>query len=190
MTIRKAKLKDRKQVAKLMYLAMHDIAESLTGEKEQRLVLEGLEELFVLKGNRLNLENCLVKCVDGKVVGVLVAYHGSQAKSLDLPIQERLMKKLGINIEIDTEADLVDYYIDTLSVFPENSGKGYGTELLQQAFHIAKEHNYPTVSLNAETENSSAIRLYNRLGFTTKKIIQINGSDYYYMVKEIKTLSE
>jgi ribosomal protein S18 acetylase RimI-like enzyme len=186
MTIRNAMVQDKKQAAELMYLAMHDIAEALTGEKEQSLVLKGLEDLFIIKGNRLSHENCIVKCVDGSVVGIVIVYHGSQAKSLDQPIEERLTEKLGTKIAIETEADLGDFYIDTLSVFPEYSGNGYGTELLHRAIAIAKEVHYQTVSLNAETENLPAIRLYEKLGFAKKKIIQINGSDYYYMVKEVK----
>ncbi|WP_163102863.1 GNAT family N-acetyltransferase [Peribacillus alkalitolerans] len=186
MTIRKANIQDKKYAAELMYLAMHDIAEALTGENEQLLVQQGLEELYLLKGNRLSHENCLVKCVDDKVVGIVILYHGSQAQTLDRPIQVRLFAKLGSNIEIDSEADLEDFYIDTLSVFPEHGGKGYGTELLKQAFSLALENQYSTISLNAETENSSAIRLYKRLGFKEKKEIRINNSDYYYMVKELE----
>ena len=42
------------------------------------------------KKNRLSYENCFVYEQDGDAVGVIVAYHGSEATMLDAPIVHHL----------------------------------------------------------------------------------------------------
>lgn len=79
--IRKAKKTDARAIAPLLYNALHEIAEKLTGAKEKTEVLKGLENWFSKTGNRLSYENCFVEELDGKVVGIIVAYHGSHAKA-------------------------------------------------------------------------------------------------------------
>ncbi|WP_019242126.1 MULTISPECIES: GNAT family N-acetyltransferase [Bacillus] len=186
MNIRKATKEDRKEAAVLIYDAIHDIAHVLTGEIDKEKVLVQLEEFFCQETNRMSYHNCLVKTVDHQVVGLVIAYHGSDALQLDEPIYRHLQSKQP-NVEsiIDPEADEKDYYLDTLSVNPSFGGKGFGTELIKATINYSLELGYSSVSLNVEENNTKARQLYERLGFEFEKNITINHHTYAYMVKYV-----
>lgn len=188
MTIRTADKKDSKQAARLIYDAIHDIAEALTGEQETDRILQGLEAYFKEEGNRLSYENTLVKSTkEHAVAGLVIVYSGSDAKKLDEPILAHLQqRKPQSPATIDEEADEEDFYIDTISVSPPFRGKGIGTELLQAAIAFAAEKGFKMVSLNVEENNNKAKQLYERFGFIFKKYRIINGHTYLYMVKELQ----
>ncbi|MEK3889109.1 GNAT family N-acetyltransferase [Bacillus sp. FSL K6-3431] len=187
MMIRKAEKQDYKQAAVLIYNAIHDIANALTGEHDKEKVLEQLERYFYQEGNRLSYHNCLVKTVDHGPVGIIIAYHGRDAQNLDAPIRTHVRKSTGKEPFLNQEADVTDFYVDTLSVNPKFGGRGFGTELLQSMTNYAKVQGYPTVSLNVEETNDKARRLYERLGFSYKETIMINHHVYHYLVKTIIT---
>jgi ribosomal protein S18 acetylase RimI-like enzyme len=185
MTIRKAKKQDNTKAAVLIYDAIHDIAHALTGEKEKQKVLEQLERYFCQEVNRLSYHNCLVKTIDEEPVGIVIAYHGKDARQLDEPICAHLKNKTSKEHTLDQEVDDSDYYLDTVSVNPNFAGQGIGTELLQAVFDNAQEQGFNTVSLNVEENNAKARRLYERLGFTFKKQRTINNHLYDYLVKQL-----
>ena len=187
MMICQARKEDSKKAATLIYDAIHDIAHALTGEKEKVEVLKQLEEYFQQENNRMSYRNCFVKMVEEEVVGIVVAYHGKDAMSLDEPIVAHLKDKKGERgFHIDQEADEEDYYIDTVSVNPQFSRQGFGTELLQFICQYAECSGYSSISLNVEENNSSARRLYERLGFEQKKDITINNHTFSYLVKQLR----
>ena len=52
---------------------------------------------------------------DGQVSGLIIAYHGKDAESLDEPIVKRLrMKMKDPSVTLDKEAEMKDFYLDTL----------------------------------------------------------------------------
>ncbi|MGN1386889.1 MAG: GNAT family N-acetyltransferase [Bacillus sp. (in: firmicutes)] len=184
--IRKATKTDREQASVLIYDAIHDIANALTGEHEDQKVLQQLGAFYCQEMNRLSYHNCLIKSVDNQAVGIVIAYHGKDAQQLDAPIAAHLQNKNPDKVPvIDQEADEDDFYIDTVSVNPQFSGRGFGTELLNAAVDLASQLGYSTVSLNVEENNQKARRLYERLGFMYKKEIMINNHVYAYLVKQI-----
>lgn len=132
--IRKAKKTDAVEVAPLLYNALHEIAEKITGSTVEAKVILGLETWFVKENNRLSYENCLVAEQGGKVVGVIVVYHGSDAEQLDAPILHYLRElHEDESITLEKEAELDEYYIDTLSVSSMCSGRGIGSKLIDAA---------------------------------------------------------
>ena len=183
--IRKATVQDKHHAAILIHEAIHDIANTLTGETENDKILKTLAEYFSQGHNRLSYQNTIAITEEGRIAGIIIAYHGKEADQLDEPIRSHLLKKTGRNIVIDKEADIGDYYIDTVSVYPEFSGKGLGTKLIQAACDVARENGYPTVALNVFRDNSRARKLYERLGFEPVKTIMINREEYDYMVKSV-----
>lgn len=183
--IRPAKKEDRSKAAVLMVDAIHDIAEALTGESDERKILKQIEGFFCEEMNRLSYRNCLIKTAEGQPVGIVVAYHGKDAAALDAPILRHLLQIQGKDASLEAEADPADYYIDTVSVSPEFVGRGYGTELLQAAIQQARDQGFHTVSLNVEKSNVKARKLYERLGFEWRKNIVIHHHDYAYMVKSL-----
>ena len=57
-------------------------------------------------------------------------------------------------------------YLDDLSVTAAYRNKGIGSELVSTAEMYAEEINIPAVLLHVEKANISAVRFYERLGFT------------------------
>ena len=183
--IREARTDDKKEAAILIYDAILDIAHSLTGETEEELVLEELEFLFSREGNRLSYENCLVKELEGKAIGLVLTYPGKDADKLDESIKEYIKEKEGKAPVIDKEADETDYYIDTVCVNPKYRGKQIGTHLLEASILRAKQAGYKTVSLLVEKNNTNARKLYKNLGFTYKKTITVHHHLYDYLIREV-----
>jgi ribosomal protein S18 acetylase RimI-like enzyme len=53
-----------------------------------------------------------------------------------------------------------------ISIDPIHRGKGHGTVLMLAAIELARSAGKASLSLTVEKENTSAIDLYRRLGFT------------------------
>lgn len=187
--IRPAKPQDKQAAARLLYDAIHDIAYTLTGASTKPEVLEGLQYWFVQQGNRISYENTYVKEIEGKVVGLVVFYHGRTAGKLDHPIADRLRRLFdNPTITIDKEADEDEWYIDTLSVSPDYQQRGIGTELIQAVESYVKRNDEEDgkVALNVDQTNEKAHRLYTKLGYAADKEIMINDHPYWHMVTYLK----
>jgi ribosomal-protein-alanine N-acetyltransferase len=66
-------------------------------------------------------------------------------------------------------------YIATIEVLPEQRGHGIGTELLRRLEGSANAERANEVWLHVDAENASAIRLYERAGYT-----ETGRADHYY----------
>jgi len=184
--IRNAKKEDSKKGAILIENAIHDIANMLTGMDDYNDVIKGLEEYYKKKGNRISYENIIVKEINKEVVGLVLAYHGKNASTLDKPIEDRVRKiKNDSNFKLDKEADIDEYYIDTLSVDEGYQGKGIAKELIKSIEEKAKELKYEKIALCVDVENVKAFKLYEKVGYKVDKEIYINKKPYYHMVKYV-----
>ncbi len=184
MYIRRAKKSDAESVARLMRMAIMDIAEALTGEEKEEQILEVMAQFFKQEKNRLSYENCFVCDVDGVVAGLVLCYFGGDAPELDEPLVKRLrIVKNDPSLTIEKEADEEDFYIDTLCVDPAYHRQGMGTSLIQFVEQYAKENGYERLSLVVEQNNTKAQKLYTRLGYIEVKKIVINHHEYEYRVK-------
>lgn len=186
MYIRRAKQNDAVAAAKLMRIAIEDIAEALTGEEKEERILEVLADFFKQEKNRLSYENCFVCDIDGVVVGLLLCYFGGDAVELDEPLAQRLRRmKNDPGLTIEKEAEVEDLYIDTVCVAPNYHGQGMGTALFQFVEQYAKENGHARLSLAVEQNNTKAQKLYAKLGYKVVKEIMINQHQYEYRVKTV-----
>ncbi|EHB54470.1 GNAT family N-acetyltransferase [Paenibacillus lactis] len=184
MTIRSARPEDAAAASKLLYDALHDIAHQLTGEDSKEGAVRVLEQFFREHEGRLSHKQAAVKEIEGKAAGIIVAYGGDQAPELDRPIIERLRRlKHDDTLTLDKEADVDEYYIDTLSVSPAFGGQGIGTSLIGYMEERARELGYGKIALAVVQGNERAFALYERRGYATDKEIMINGHVYRHMVK-------
>jgi len=86
-----------------------------------------------------------------------------------------------LSIEVHHEQE--DFiYLDDLSVSEKYRGNGIGTELIKTAERFAKEIDISTVVFHVEKSNSSAFKLYERLGYS---IMNIDGTRFG-MIKRLK----
>lgn len=186
-TIRKATQDDAIAAAPLIRLAILDIAEALTGEVKEERIIEVLADFFKQKRNRLSYENCFVCDMDGTVIGLILGYFGGDAAELDEPLAARLrMVKNDPSLTIEKEAEIEDFYLDTLCVDSAYNGQGIGTELIQFAEQYAKEKGYTRMSLAVEQNNFKAQQLYTKLGYSPVKMIIIHHHQYEYRVKKLQ----
>jgi len=186
MNLRVATSEDALPVARLVYEAIHDIAYQLTGETTEEQAIAALAELFRRPGNRFSAKQVLVAEEDGRVAGMILCYHGSEADKLDAPLAERLRQRTGNpSPAIDKETDEDEYYIDSIAVFPEFRGRGIAKALLEAAEQAAADSGWERIALNVEYGNDRAASLYRAAGYAADKTIAINGSPFYHMVKPI-----
>lgn len=182
--IRQAIPSDAPTLAPLLYDAIHDIAYTLTGTSTRNEALHGLTYWIQQPANRLSFQNTWVYCIDEQPVGMIILYRGGDASELDRPLQQHLSQRgLTVSFDQETEGDVL--YIDTVSVNPAFGGQGIGSRLLHHAEEIATHRRLPSLTLNVDTDNPSARRLYTRLGFHEQETRQISGADFSYMVKLI-----
>ncbi|SEM75415.1 Acetyltransferase (GNAT) family protein [Mesobacillus persicus] len=185
--IRGAVKKDAKKAVELIHIAITDIAEQLTGQTKKENVRKTLSQFFCEDNNRLSYQNMIVADLIGEIAGIILTYPGEEATRLDEPILKRLRKKRrNEEIFFDKEANENDFYIDTLCVNDLYRGYGIGTILLKEAEKMAIEKGYSRVSLNVAQDNQMAKKLYQRVGYSEEKVIQINKHSYDYMVKNLK----
>ncbi len=186
MSIRQAGEGDTSSVARLVLQAIQDIASQLTGETDERDVLRRLEAFIDAEGNRFSRSCILVKEEDGRPVGMILGYRGSEAERLYEPVLRHLRRKSGnASVTIDEEADEDEYYIDALAVDPSHQGKGYAKQLIAAAESRARELGCDKIGLNVDLTNEGARALYAKLGFRADKEISINRKPFRHMVKSL-----
>lgn len=83
--------------------------------------------------------------------------------------------------------------VHTIGVHPDFQGQGVGTALLRALLARADELNAPVI-LEVRTDNESAIRLYERHGFSRiglrRRYYQPSGADAYTMMRQARGTQE
>lgn len=183
-SIRQATAHDAAAIAPLIYDAIGDIANRLTGEKEESSVLTTLETLVRGQENRHSYKNTFVATEYDYILGIVVLYNGQEGAIFDRMLEQWLAAK-SMHTSIDVEAHTDEYYIDTLCVAAAARGKGIGTALLEFTEQLAREKGHVKLSLNVETAKTEARRLYERLGFTVTGPWTIINEPFHHMVKQL-----
>ncbi|MGH2306483.1 GNAT family N-acetyltransferase [Aliarcobacter sp. ERUVET-8] len=183
--IKQADKKNINNISILIYDAIHNVANTLTGENEDKKILETLDYYIKMDVCRLSYNNIYTYIIDNQNVGILLAYSSNDVKKLDKPMLEHLRRK---NIFLDSfekECFEDEFYIDTVSVSPSFQGRGIAKELFSFAEQKAKELDFKKLSLLVDFENSKAKALYERLGFKDNEILKVSGSNFYHMIKQL-----
>lgn len=184
--IRQATPADGEKVAPLIYDAIGDIANRLTGEQELEKVLAALAHLVSLENNRHSYLYTYIAENAENMLGIAVLYDGKQGKKLDAQLQAMLNDKFEDALQIDVEAYDDEYYVDTVCVTPEARGHGIGTQLLLFAEEMARIKKYDKISLNVEVQKEKARKLYERLGYVTTEPWTIIDEPFLHMVKDLR----
>lgn len=183
-TVRQAKPSEATKIAPLIYDAIGEIANRLTGEHEEEAILNTLTELVTRTDNRHSYLNTHVAIQGEQLLGIVVLYDGLSVKALDANLATWLKEK-NAAATIDIEAHDDEYYIDTICVAPAARGLGIGTKLLAYAEQIAREKGYQKLSLNVECEKEKARVLYERVGFVIAEPWTIIDEPFHHMVKAL-----
>lgn len=182
--IRQAKIQDASSIAPLIYDAIGDIANNLTGKQELAEILASLQQFVTETNNRHSYLNTFVALQEEVVLGIVVLYDGKIGRQLDRQLEAQLAEK-GIHVTLDVEAHDDEYYIDTICVSEKARGLGIGTKLLQFAEENGKQLGYDKISLNVELEKMDARRLYERMGYVITEPWTIIKEPFHHMVKSL-----
>lgn len=183
--IKQADKNSIENISTLIYSAILDIANTLTGEDEKEKILETLDYYIKMDVCRLSYNNIFTYNIENKIVGILLAYNSNDVEKLDRPMLTHLNKK-GLTINsFEKECFKDEFYIDTVSVNIDFQGRGVAKELFSFATKKAKELGFKKLSLLVDFENPKAKALYEKLGFKDNEILKVSGSNFYHMIKKL-----
>jgi len=181
--IRKAEKKDANSIAKLMLLAMKELAAKFRGDDDPVKSLQLLEKFIVITGNQYSYTNVLVFEIDDKIVGSLTAYDGGKIEILRKPFFDFLIASYhpnGFDMELETTDG--EFYFDVIGVDPNHQKKGIGKQLIIAGIEWAKTLGYQKVGLLVNVENHGARSLYESIGFTKVDQRILLGSTHDHLV--------
>lgn len=182
-TIRAAQPADAAVCVPIIIDTIGSIAYTLSGSQDKQITLQVLTHFFEQPANRISYQNCLVIEVSGQIVGVLVAYHGSQTNTLDQPYIDHILHTTKQQVTITKEAQDDEYYLDTIGILPNYRGKGYGTVLIGAFEKQAAQLGYSKLALLVSQKNEGAYKLYQRLGYVADYDIIFSGYHFWHLVK-------
>jgi ribosomal protein S18 acetylase RimI-like enzyme len=142
-------------------------------------IKEALTHLAAASGNLFSHSHAWIAETKGKSVGMLLGYTEREKaaenprtgfvllRCLGFSMIRRLGRLLRLQITIG-RIPVQGYYISNLAVYPEFRGRGIGSTLISRAHQEALEKGCSLLLLDVEIDNEAAIRLYSRLGFTTR----------------------
>lgn len=182
--IRKAVATDSPAIANLMILAMAEVVTRFTGATDPYSELPFLEHFIGSTENQYSYQNTLVFEDESGVCGSLTAYDGAKLPELRQPILDYLNARGLAIVDIESETDAGEFYIDTIGVSPEKQGYGIGTRLLKAGIRTGVALGHRRIGLLVSPDKPRAKDFYERMGFKEAGIRQFLGSDYYHMVYE------
>jgi ribosomal protein S18 acetylase RimI-like enzyme len=166
--IRPATEADIPDLSKLLLMATDGIVESLyEGVVPGLPTHEIVERRLAREGTCGAYTNCWVAAGGTRIAGKLHAYP-LDALADDPPdplVPEERYKVLEAFDALDEPA-AGSYYINVIAVFPDYRRRGLGGRLLDLAHQQARAGGFSQLSLAVFQENASAVRLYDRAGFT------------------------
>jgi ribosomal protein S18 acetylase RimI-like enzyme len=167
------------------------------------LEMKALRTWFYRSGNRFSHEFCKMAVLEGESAGLLLTLRGDRLGQLENtlihgifaiynPVQiVRMLWRLMV-LGRTEEANRDEYLVSHIAVAPEFRRRGIATQLLDFAEAEAKEQGFQKLVLEVEINNSSAIALYEKFGFTRVLTTEFKGREavlgcpgYYKMLKMI-----
>ncbi|MDX4060121.1 GNAT family N-acetyltransferase [Aliarcobacter skirrowii] len=183
--IKKANKQNIENISKLIYDAIHEVSNSLTGENEEHKILKTLENYIQMDVCRLSYNNIYTYEIDNKNVAILLAYNSNDVEKLDKPMIEHLKTKNIFLKSFEKECFDDEFYIDTISVLEDYQGQGIAKELFAFAQQKAKEQGFKKLSLLVDLENKKAKALYEKLGFLDNTTLEVSKTQFSHMIKEL-----
>ena len=163
--VRKATLHDSEIIATYLSLPMKDILYNFIGEEDPEKAREFMLHFVARENNQYSYQNCWVVEDNMKVVAAINLYNGALLSELRQPVIEYLRSKLNNDFNFEDETQAGEYYIDSLSVNPNQQSKGIGTKLLRFVIDEYVNKRSQTLGLLVDEINPNAKNLYLKLGF-------------------------
>jgi ribosomal protein S18 acetylase RimI-like enzyme len=176
---------DKKLAAELIVQAMDDLALKLVNTSSISEAIPVFEFFFELSDNVYSYENAIV-CEDADgVVGVIIGYDGGKFNALRQPFIDFVKINCGFNADIEDETSAGEFYLDTVSVFPEKQRLGIGTALVNTMINHARELGHLKVGLLVDKLNPEAKKLYHQIGFGLPEEKVFLGGAYEHLTFDL-----
>lgn len=181
MEFRPATPQDRSVIAQLMFYAMRDITFDFIGEKNEEKALDFLEQLIENPNNQYSFENVTLLHDQNEIVGAFTLYDGGKLDELRQPVLNLLKEKYQRDIQPQDETEAGEIYIDTIAVFPQFRGKGYGSVILDYIIEEYAHQKGETIGLLVDFTNPKAKKLYADKGFKVVGEKQLMSENHEHM---------
>lgn len=183
--IRPGTPEDKTTVARLMIQAMKELASKFINNKDPYAAIPAFEYFYEQPATAYSHENTLVYTDDRGIAGSATAYDGARFLSLREPILNYLQAHYGFNTSVEPETSAGEYYLDTVSVFPDRQGAGIGKKLILGVINRAGERGHSHVGLLVNEAKPYAKKIYLGLGFEVVDVKYILGGKYEHMVRAV-----
>jgi len=193
--IRVATPDDASFAASMIHLSMDSLADHLFGQKAESID-EVIAKLFERNAGRFGYKDAFIAELEDEAVGLLIAIRGLDVNRRNFETIPHLVSVLGlikaigfiwrtVRLPGGREAEDDELYIANLGVVPSMQGRSLGSQLLAYAERLAREYNLRKCSLIVGWNNTSARRLYERIGYQVVETVkdEIGHQGYYRMVK-------
>jgi ribosomal protein S18 acetylase RimI-like enzyme len=172
-TIRKGAPADSRDFAELVLLSSPCLFPALYGNNVDSL----LQRLYRRPRHLFSHEHTYFAELTGKTAGMLLGYSWRDRKREDLRTGLLLLREMKLNFFLKLPAFIRswraigavregEYYISNVATYARHQSTGVGTRLIGEAEKEAAGIGARVLALDVETENSGAIRLYRKLGFS------------------------
>lgn len=200
-TIRRAEIKDVEYIAEGIFNAflLEDnaiVLENRIGEGSIPLRekwMEILTGVCAQADTHYSYTNTFIAELDGEIAGMMITVDGRNYRFQREKMYPQLKSLFDIAFgmgweDMEDEAKLGEFYIDSLSVSQMYRNRGVGTALIEHAKLQAKALGIERVTLAVEPMNSAKI-LYQRMGFEFEREIVIFNEVYHLYVNGLESLT-
>lgn len=133
--------------------------------KEQRDALDIAELLYQNPEGGYSYSNATIAELNEEIAGMILAYPVPPAAPRN-PANRPGADDENVFAAYIFLEEPNSFYICGVALHPQHRGRGLGTQLMNLANAQAKEKGFSKLSLIALEQNSAAVRLYERLGYT------------------------
>lgn len=182
--IRKASKEEASQIAELFLLAwpVDEILESNGISYEE--LLASITMAAANEETIYSYENTIVAEVEGKVVGAMCAYDGTDYQRFKQPIVDMLGEDSGFAQLKETEAG--EFYLDSVGVLPDYREQGIASRLFEAQCERATSLGHNMAGLIVDVDKPKAEALYARLGFRYIDDKDFFGHKMKHMIRNLQ----
>ena len=199
--IRRAEISDAAYIAEGIFSAflLEDsvtVSGNSVGTKSESLWekwMEILSDICAQRDTHYSYTNTFIAELDGEIAGMMIAVDGRNYRFQREKMYPQLKSLFDIAFgmgweDMEDEAKLGEFYIDSLSVSQMYRNRGVGTALIEHAKLQAKVLGIERVTLAVEPMNSAKI-LYQRMGFEFEREIVIFNEVYHLYMNGLESLT-
>ncbi|MGM9705282.1 MAG: GNAT family N-acetyltransferase [Prevotella sp.] len=184
MKITEARKEHSRDIARLIMQAMtDDCCQYMVGPDHTLADFERImTRLVEMDESQYSYRNTLVALTDdGSVAGVGVAYDGGDLHRLREHFFRLMHEELGRDLRgIDDETSAGEYYLDSISVYPQYRRRGVASALIRAL--VERGHALGLAAgLLVDKANPNAERLYTALGFEYVNDTQWSGHEMRHL---------